>query len=62
VIGATVVDGDGNLAAAYGFGEAITTPSAYLVRPDGYVSYRSSALDATRLFAHLTATTIRIEA
>lgn len=60
VFGATLVDADGNLAAAYGFGDADTTPAAYLVRPDGYVSYRSAALDATRLFAHLTATTLQV--
>jgi hypothetical protein len=59
VFGATLVDADGNLSAAYGFGEAATTPAAYLIRPDGYVSYRSSALDVARLFAHLGATTLQ---
>jgi 2-polyprenyl-6-methoxyphenol hydroxylase-like FAD-dependent oxidoreductase len=60
VFGATLVDADGNLAAAYGFGDAATTPAGCLVRPDGYVSYRSSALEISRLFAHLAATTLDI--
>jgi 2-polyprenyl-6-methoxyphenol hydroxylase-like FAD-dependent oxidoreductase len=60
VFGATLVDQDGNAAAAYGFDDADTTPGAYLIRPDGYVSYRSSKLDTGRLFAHLAATTLQL--
>ena len=60
VFGATLVDADGNLATAYGFGDAATTPAAYLIRPDGFGSYRSAALDEGRLLAHLATTTIRI--
>lgn len=60
VFGATLVDQHGNLAAAYGFGDASTAPAACLVRPDGYVSYRSSRLDIGRLFAHLAATTLQL--
>ena len=55
VSGTTVRDADGNLAAAYGFGEA-SGPAAFLIRPDGYVSYRTAALDLDRLFDHLTLT------
>jgi hypothetical protein len=58
-LGATLVDAARNLATAYGFGDAATSPAAYLIRPDGYVSYRSAAIDESRLFAHLEATTIR---
>jgi 2-polyprenyl-6-methoxyphenol hydroxylase-like FAD-dependent oxidoreductase len=62
VLGTTLVDQNGNLSAAYGFSDASTVPAAVLVRPDGYLAYRSSAVDAGRLLAHLTATTLRIEA
>lgn len=53
--GFTFVDSDGHLATAYGFPASIdgSAPAAYLIRPDGYVSYRSTALDAVRLFEHL---------
>ena len=60
VFGSTLVDADGRLAAAYGFASADGIPAAVLVRPDGYVAYRSSAVDATRLSAYLAATTLRV--
>lgn len=60
VFGATLVDADGNLATAYGFGDAATTPAACLIRPDGYVSYRSAAVDEDRLLAHLATTTLQL--
>ena len=53
VSGRTVRDADGNLSAAYGFGGAA---AAYLIRPDGYVGYRTSDLDVERLTSHLAAT------
>ena len=62
VFGTTLVDQDGNLSAAYGFGDASTVPAAALVRSDGYLAYRSSAVDAGRLLAHLAATTLRVDA
>ena len=62
VFGTTLVDADGNLSAAYGFGDGSPVPAAVLVRPDGYLSYRSSAVDVERLLAHLSATTLRIDA
>ena len=45
---------------AYGFlsasdGDQSAVP-AYLIRPDGYISYRSSALDSERLLTHLART------
>lgn len=54
--GRILADGDGNFAAAYEFGESDATPAAWLVRPDGYVGYRSSAVDVDRLLAHLRLT------
>ena len=57
VSGVTVRDSDGNLARAYGFGET-AGPAAFLIRPDGYVSYRTAALDVDRLFDHLSLTLI----
>jgi hypothetical protein len=51
----TVRDKSGNLAAAYGFGED-RRPAAFLIRPDGYTSYRTTALDLDRLFEHLALT------
>jgi hypothetical protein len=51
-----------NGAAAYGFGDGSPAPAAALVRPDGYLSYRSSVVDVGRLLAHLSATTLRIDA
>jgi hypothetical protein len=62
LFGTTLLDADGNLAAAYGFGDGSPAPAAVLVRPDGYLSYRSSAVDVGRLLAHLSATTLRIDA
>ena len=62
VFGTTLLDTDGNLSAAYGFGDGSPVPAAVLVRPDGYLSYRSSAVDVERLMAHLSATTLRIDA
>jgi 2-polyprenyl-6-methoxyphenol hydroxylase-like FAD-dependent oxidoreductase len=61
VFGTTFVDGEANLAAAYGFGAADEVPEACLIRPDGYVSYRSGAVDAGRLLDHLATTTMRVE-
>lgn len=60
VAGDTLVDAAGNLAAAYGFGDVEDSPAAVLIRPDGYLSYRSSAADAEQVVAHLAATTLRI--
>ena len=52
--GATVRDSAGHLAAAYGFGATTAAaPAAYLIRPDGYIGYRSSALDLEELFGAL---------
>jgi hypothetical protein len=55
VSGVTVRDADGELAVAYGFGSG-SGSAAYLIRPDGYVSYRTAALDLDRLFEHLALT------
>jgi hypothetical protein len=54
--GARVVHADTNLTAAYGFGGADLLPAACLVRPDGYVSYRTAAVDIDRLLDHLRLT------
>ena len=58
--GATLADGEGNLARSYGFSTTSTSElagvPAYLIRPDGYVGYRTSALDPGRLRAHLSRT------
>ena len=58
--GATLADRDGNLARSYGFSTTSTSElagvPAYLIRPDGYVGYRTSALDPGRLRAHLSRT------
>ena len=62
VLGTTLVDGQANLAAAYGFDAAAEVPQACLIRPDGYVSYRSAAVDAGRLVEHLSTTTMRVGA
>jgi hypothetical protein len=53
--GRVLCDADGNLAAAYGFGDADLLPAASLVRPDGYVSDRTAAVDV-RLLDHLRLT------
>jgi hypothetical protein len=45
---------DGNLAAAFGF--TATASAVCLVRPDGYVSFRSSATDIDELIDHLRKT------
>jgi 2-polyprenyl-6-methoxyphenol hydroxylase-like FAD-dependent oxidoreductase len=55
--GNTVRDSDGNLAAAYGFG-GTGTVAAYVIRPDGYVGYRTSELDLERLLTHLSTTMV----
>lgn len=60
VAGDTLVDTRGNLSAAYAFADGSDTPAAVLIRPDGYISYRSAAVDAARLLAHLEATTLKI--
>jgi 2-polyprenyl-6-methoxyphenol hydroxylase-like FAD-dependent oxidoreductase len=55
--GATLADRDGNFAQSYGISTTPTTQlagvPAYLIRPDGYVGYRTSALDPERLRTHL---------
>lgn len=52
--GITLQDARGNLAAAYGLGSPSgADPPAYLIRPDGYVGYRTSGLDLERLVRHL---------
>lgn len=60
VAGDTVVDAEATLAAAYGFGESADVPAAVLIRPDGYLSYRSAAVTADRVIAHLRATTLNV--
>ena len=60
VSGVTLVDGENTVLEAYGFlsasdGDQSAVP-AYLIRPDGYISYRSSALDCERLLTHLART------
>ena len=60
VSGDTLVDARGTLAAAYGFGATPNAPDAVLIRPDGYLSYRSTAVDAQRVLAHLAATTLAL--
>src|ERR1700730_11755676 len=54
--GRVLCDADANLTAAYGFGDADPVPAACLVRPDGYVSYRTAAVDVDRLLDHLRPT------
>jgi hypothetical protein len=49
VSGAVFRDADGEFAAGYG-------TSAYLIRPDGYVSFRTSTPTASSLRAHLSRT------
>jgi 2-polyprenyl-6-methoxyphenol hydroxylase-like FAD-dependent oxidoreductase len=55
VSGVTVRDAQGNLAEGYGFA-AEGAPAAFLIRPDGYVGYRTAELDAGRLLEHLALT------
>jgi 2-polyprenyl-6-methoxyphenol hydroxylase-like FAD-dependent oxidoreductase len=54
--GRVLCDANGDLAAAYGFGDADLLPAACLVRPDGYVSFRTAAVDVDRLLDHLRLT------
>ncbi len=54
--GRVFCDAGGNLSAAYGFGDADPVPAACLVRPDGYLSYRTAAVDTDRLLDHLRLT------
>jgi hypothetical protein len=54
--GRVLTDAGGNLAAAYGFGAAEGSPAACLVRPDGYISDRSPAVDVEQLLGHLRLT------
>ena len=58
VSGMTLRDADGRAAAAYGL--AVETSDgaipAYLIRPDGYVGYRTSAINLDRLAEHLART------
>ena len=61
VSGVTLRDVDGRAANAYGFDVDTDAPQdgsipAYVIRPDGYVSYRTSALDLDRLAEHLART------
>ena len=44
-------DATGGFAAAYGTGD--TTAAAYLIRPDGYISFRTSTPTADSLLSHL---------
>ncbi|MGH9276833.1 MAG: hypothetical protein ACRD12_01795 [Acidimicrobiales bacterium] len=55
VDGIVLRDGDGAFRRAYGAADGC----AYLIRPDGYVGYRTTQLDATRVLSHLSGT-IRI--
>ena len=48
--GSTLLDPEGDLHHRYG----AASESLYLIRPDGYVAYRSQPADADRLFAYLT--------
>ena len=52
ISGGTLSDSAGKLAVAYGLADA-TRLAAYLIRPDGYVGYRSARLDVEHLLAHL---------
>ncbi|WP_111766121.1 FAD-dependent monooxygenase [Nakamurella deserti] len=52
VSGITFRDASGTLAAAYGFAQPGRL-GAYLVRPDGYVGYRTASLDVGHLLTHL---------
>ncbi len=53
--GAVLLDASGAFAAAYGTGGSVRV--AYLIRPDGYVSYRTDSADAReRLLDHLRLT------
>ena len=52
ISGVSLSDADGKLAAAYGVTD-VAEPAAYLIRPDGYVGYRSAAVDIDHLLAHL---------
>ena len=57
VSGITLQDDEGNLAAAYGFDSAADRcPAAYLIRPDGYIGYRSSCLEIGELLDALSRT------
>ncbi len=47
-------DAAGEFATAYGTGDRDV--AAYLIRPDGYVSYRSSAPTGAKLREHLCLT------
>jgi hypothetical protein len=54
VSGSTFRDRDGEFATAYATVHVAT--AAYLVRPDGYIGYRSTSPTATKLHAHLRRT------
>ena len=63
VSGVTFRDAAGRVASAYGFdvdrgadAPQVGSIPAYLIRPDGFVSYRTSAIDLDRLAAHLART------
>ena len=57
ISGNVFADSQGNVARAYGFGDV---SGVCLVRPDGYVGYRSRGLDAAGLLEHLGATTMLV--
>lgn len=59
--GRVIADGSGKLASAYGFAASANTLAGYLIRPDGYIGYRSPALDTTRLLDHLACTTLIVD-
>jgi hypothetical protein len=54
--GRVLADADGNLAAAYGFTETGISPAVCLVRPDGYISFRSAAAHIDELIDHISLT------
>ncbi|MEO9222418.1 MAG: hypothetical protein ABI251_11730 [Mycobacteriaceae bacterium] len=55
--GITLQDDEGHLGAAYGFDPATDGCSAgYLIRPDGYIGYRSSCLEIGELLDALSRT------
>jgi hypothetical protein len=54
--GRALCDADKSLTAAYGFGDADRIPAACLVRPDGYIGYRTAAVDIDALLDHLRLT------
>jgi hypothetical protein len=52
--GRVLADADGHFASAYGFDSGAA--EVCLVRPDGYIGYRSRGVDIGRLLEHLRLT------